>query len=67
INKNTSNKSIITEHRLHNNHDFNWDDVEILDIEAFYNKRLTSEMIYIKKQKNSLNLQTDTENLLDIY
>lgn len=66
INKNTSSKSVITDHRLHCNHDFDWDKVEIL-VESYYNKRLTFEMIYIKKQKNSLNLQTDTENLPDVY
>lgn len=60
-------QSVITKHRLEYNHEFNWEDVETLDKEPFYTKRLISEMIYIKRQKNSINLHTDTENLSDIY
>ncbi|EFN62053.1 hypothetical protein EAG_01370, partial [Camponotus floridanus] len=53
---------IIAEHRALN-HTFDFDDVEILDEEAFLGKRLISEMIYIKRQKNALNLQSDTVKL----
>ncbi|EFN66120.1 hypothetical protein EAG_10640, partial [Camponotus floridanus] len=59
INKNTTNRFVITEHRLNFNHEFKWDDVKILDRETFYYKRLISEMIYIKRQHNGLNSQTD--------
>lgn len=45
------------------NHDFNWDEVEILDEESFLGKRLISEMIHIKRQTNSLNLQSNTFKL----
>ncbi|KYN41623.1 hypothetical protein ALC56_03983 [Trachymyrmex septentrionalis] len=44
-----------------------WDEVEILDEEPCYRRRLVSEMINIKKQKNSLNLQTDTDGLHKAY
>ncbi|KYN12195.1 hypothetical protein ALC57_15646 [Trachymyrmex cornetzi] len=64
---NTSSRSVITEHRLENNHDFNWDEIEVLDEEPCYHKRLISEMLHIKKQKNSINLQTDTEGLHKAY
>lgn len=67
INRNTNNKSVITEHRINHNHDFDWDDVKMLDTENNYTKRLISEMIHIKRQLNSLNYQTDTECLPDIY
>lgn len=67
INRNTTNKSVITEHRLNLNHDFKWEDAIILDTEKHYNKRLISEMIHIKRQVNSLNLQTDTECLPSVY
>ncbi|KYN18349.1 hypothetical protein ALC57_09345 [Trachymyrmex cornetzi] len=60
-------RSVVTEHRLFNNHDFRWDDVKILDEEPIYRKRLISEMVNIKKQTNSLNLQTDTEGLHKAY
>ncbi|EFN61261.1 hypothetical protein EAG_01146, partial [Camponotus floridanus] len=45
----TTNKSVITEHRLNFDHEFKWDDVKILDKESFYNKRLISEMLCIKR------------------
>ncbi|KYM94743.1 hypothetical protein ALC62_14621, partial [Cyphomyrmex costatus] len=60
IRHNTSNRSVITDHRLQYDHDFQWEDVKILDEEPNYRKRIISEMLNIKKQKNSLNLQTDT-------
>jgi len=67
INRNYANRSVITNHRLQYNHDFLWDDAEILDETSLYSKRLISEMLHIKRQKNGLNLQTDTENLPSIY
>jgi len=48
-------------------HDFDWDNVEILDEEIYFNKRIISEMIYIKKQSYGLNLQHDTDSLDPIY
>jgi len=54
----------VTEHRLQFNHDFDWEDVEILDMERNFNKRLISEMINIKCQKNGINLKTDIEIVL---
>ncbi|KYM94598.1 hypothetical protein ALC62_14771 [Cyphomyrmex costatus] len=65
IKRNTTTRSVIIEHRLQHGHDFRWNE-EILD-ESNYRKRIVSEMINIKKQKNSLNLQTDTENLHETY
>ena len=44
-------------------HDFDWNNIQILDKEPCYNKRLISEMLNIKKQKNlillCLNFQID--------
>jgi hypothetical protein len=67
IRRNTTNLSVITEHRLDFNHDFDWENVEILDKERFLSKRLVSEMLYIKLQKNGLNSQADTEFLHHAY
>lgn len=67
IRKNTTSNSVITDHRLNKKHDFKWDEVKILYNEPSYKKRLTSEMIHIKRQHNGLNLQTDIESLPDIY
>jgi len=54
---------------LHKNHDFDWERVEILDVERNFNKRIVSEMIntHIKCQKNGINLQTDTDSLDRAY
>jgi hypothetical protein len=49
------------------NHEFDWDNIVILDEEAQLSKRLISEMIHIKKQNNGLNLHSDTELLDPIY
>jgi hypothetical protein len=67
INRNCSTHSVITDHRVQNNHDFNWDNVEILDHERFYHKRLVSEVLYISQQRLGLNLQSDTDFLHHAY
>jgi len=67
IRRNFAQLSVITDHRLQAEHDFDWDNVKVLDQESNYNKRLISEMIYIKKQKHGLNAQTDTALLDPIY
>jgi len=66
INKRTGKHSVITEHRLEKNHEFDWDNPEILDREKYYCRRLISEMINIKLQKNTLNIQSDTELITDL-
>jgi len=50
IRKNSTHNSVITDHRLNQDfkHEFDWD--KVLDKETNYNKRLISEMIFIKKQ-----------------
>jgi len=65
--RNTTQNSVITDHRSNFRHEFNWDNVKILDEEMNYNKRLISEMIFIKKQKQGLNAQMDTALLDPIY
>ncbi|KYM95054.1 hypothetical protein ALC62_14310, partial [Cyphomyrmex costatus] len=67
INSKSTTHSVITDHRLQFGHDFDWDNCEILDVERFYNKRLTAEMIYINRQEKGLNLQTDTDTLSRTY
>ena len=42
----TSTCSVITDHKVSCNHDFDWDNVRILESERNYNKRM-SEMLYI--------------------
>ena len=38
---------VITEHRLQMTHEFDWNNIQILDEQACYNKRLISEMLNI--------------------
>lgn len=40
INRNISTQFVITDHKIQYNHDFNWEEVKILDTERFLNKRL---------------------------
>jgi len=67
IRRKSTQSSVITDHRLQSNHEFDWDDVEVLDEKKNYKKRLISEMIHIKKQPNGLNFQNDTDLLDSIY
>jgi len=55
------------EHIIKYNHKFDWDNVQILDTESNYNKRLVSEMLLIKEQKYGINSQKDTEFLDEFY
>lgn len=63
----SSRHSVVSEHILNLQHTFNWNDVKILDTEVNFHKRLISEMIHIKEQKNGINLKTDTELLDSAY
>jgi len=67
INKKSGSPSVISEHRLNLKHEFEWDNIKIIDNEFSYQKRLISEMVHIKKQQHSLNKQSDTDLLLMAY
>lgn len=67
INKKSSSLSVISEHRMNEQYEFDWDNVHILNNEASYVKRTLSEMIYIKKQTSGLNRQSDIELLELLY
>jgi len=47
---NTSNRSVITDHRLQLHHEFKWDEVTILDKGPVFHKRLISEMFLLKSK-----------------
>ena len=67
INKTSGLPSVISNHRLEFDHEFDWDNVSVLDKEKSYTKRLISEMVHITIQPNALNKQTDTEFLSEDY
>jgi len=60
----SSKHSVIAYHIFNKNHTFNWQNKKIIDHKSNYYKRLVSEMIYIKSQKNGINLVKDIK-LLD--
>lgn len=63
INLETTRSSVIMDYRINLSHEFDWDNVEILNNETQYRKRLISEMVYIKSIITQwfLNLQNDTD------
>jgi len=63
INRPSEPLSVVSGHRLEG-HEFDWDNILILDEEPSYKKRLISEMLHISQQCNGLNVQSDTD-LLD--
>jgi len=67
IRRNTSQLSVLTNHRLEFGHNFNWEEPEIWDRESSLGKRLVAEMLFIKRQRNSLNLQSDMEGLHHVF
>jgi len=70
IKNSSGNYSVVTNHRLSENHDFKWDDPIILHKEKNRRRREIAEMFFIKKFKKkdiTLNLQKDTDNLNPIY
>lgn len=50
VDKNNGILSVVSEHRLEEEHDFEWNTVEILDVGPLYHKKLLSEMIHIKNR-----------------
>ncbi|EZA47392.1 hypothetical protein X777_16331 [Ooceraea biroi] len=67
VKKHESMHSVVSTHRLNNNHEFDFSSPMVLHNEKYYKKRDISEMFFIKKYKNNINLQKDTERLPDVY
>jgi len=66
--KNTAgNFSVVSQHRIEFDHDFDWGKLNILHKETNRRKREIAEMFYIKKFGNNINLQRDTENFNLVY
>jgi len=66
INKTSGSLSVVSLHRLEG-HDFDWENVSILDEEPRYRKRLIGEMLHISSQNHGINIQSDTEFLDRLY
>jgi len=63
IKNSSGNFSVVTEHRLNFNHDFDWEKPNILHKERHRKKREIAEMFFIKKFDNNLNLQKFKPNI----
>ena len=59
-------ESVVCEHQLEFNHEFDWENTRIVDYVSDYRKRLTSEMIHIKFNF-SINKKEDIFTLNRIY
>ena len=60
-------ESVVCEHQLEFNHEFDWKNTKIVDYVSDFRKRLTSEMIHIKFNKLSINKKEDIFTLNRIY
>jgi len=58
LKKSTNFLSVISRHKLDHDHTINWKNVNILNSEQSYYKRMVSEMIHIKRQDYYLNKVT---------
>lgn len=65
--KYAKNSTALKKHELTTNHGFDFDNCEILHKETNSKIRTFLEMIYIQKEKNSINDRTDLKNLAKIY
>ncbi|EZA57987.1 hypothetical protein X777_01995 [Ooceraea biroi] len=61
VKKQDSMHSVVSKHRINNNHEFDWNNVKILHRETHNRKREVAEMFFIKRDNNTINLQVDTE------
>ncbi|XP_011859448.1 PREDICTED: uncharacterized protein LOC105556944 [Vollenhovia emeryi] len=67
IMKHVGNHSVVSKHRTSLGHDFDWSTPHVLHRESNTRRREIAEMVFIKRTKDTINLQNDTENLNDIY
>ena len=61
------NKTALSQHHFQFGHSFDFDSVTVLDIEPIHRKRYISEALHIKHSTHSINFQTDTQQLSQIY
>lgn len=67
ITSDVNKKSALSNHIKNSSHTLSLNNVKVIDRENNYRKRSILEMIHIKKSKNSINKQTDSEYLKNYY
>ena len=55
------------QHTKNFSHEFDWNNVKIIDYESNYKKRIISEMIHIKSNKHNVNKKEDVKFLNSSY
>ena len=60
-------ESVVCEHQLEFNHEFDWENTKIVNYISDYRKRLKSKMINIKFNKFTINKKEDIFTLKRIY
>ena len=65
--KNNNPEAVVYQHITNFSHEFNWNNVKIIDYESNYKKRLISEMIHIKCDKYKVNKKEDVKFLNSSY
>ena len=64
---NKNNESVVCQHKINFKHEFDWNRTLLVNSEINYKKRLISEMIHNKCQKNSINKKEDIYTLNSNY
>ena len=59
--------TVVAAHIKNSSHEFDWDNVAILDCEKFFTKRRISEMLCISGLNNTINQKEDTLCLSSTY
>lgn len=57
----------LSEHHLQTGHNFDYKNTRIIKQQNGYQARIITEMLEIKRNKNSINYRSDTQNLSTIY
>ena len=61
--KNNNPEAVVYQHTKNFSHEFDWNNVKIIDYESNYKKRIISEMIHIKCDKHNVNKKEDVKFL----
>ena len=65
--KNNNPEAVVYQHTKNFSHEFDWNNVKIIDYESNYKKRIISEMIHIKCNKHNVNKKEDVKFLNSSY
>ena len=67
IRKFSDEHTVIIKHIINNEYRIDWDNIQILEKETHYYKRIVLEILHIKTHKQTMNTQLDSENLNKIF